>query len=51
MRGYVEELLPDVLQGRIQPGCVFQRTIDLADVPTGYRSMNDREAINVMIAL
>ena len=49
-RAYIEELLPDVLDGRIQPGRVFDRTIELSGVPDGYRAMNDREAIKVMIA-
>jgi threonine dehydrogenase-like Zn-dependent dehydrogenase len=50
-RAYVEELLPDVLEGRIQPGRVFDRTIGLDDVPDGYRAMNERESIKVMVAL
>ena len=48
-RAYIEELLPDVLEGRIQPGRVFDRVTDLDGVPDGYRAMNDREAIKVMI--
>ena len=48
-RAYIEELLPDVLDGRIEPGRVFDRTISLDDVPDGYRAMNDREAIKVMV--
>jgi threonine dehydrogenase-like Zn-dependent dehydrogenase len=48
-RAYIEELLPDVLQGRIEPGRVFDRMARLDDVPDGYRAMNDREAIKVMI--
>ncbi len=35
-RAYIEELLPDVLDGTIQPGRVFDRTISLDDVPDGY---------------
>jgi threonine dehydrogenase-like Zn-dependent dehydrogenase len=50
-RAYIEELLPDVLEGRIQPGLVFDRAGTLDDVPDGYRAMNDREAIKVMIEL
>lgn len=50
-RAYVEELLPDVLEGRIQPGRVFDRTIGLDEVPDGYRAMDEREAIKVMIRL
>jgi threonine dehydrogenase-like Zn-dependent dehydrogenase len=50
-RAYIEELLPDVLEGRIEPGRVFDRVGRLDDVPDGYRAMNDREAIKVMIKL
>ena len=49
VRAYIEELLPDVLEGRIQPGRVFDRVTDLEGVPNGYRAMNDRESIKVMI--
>jgi threonine dehydrogenase-like Zn-dependent dehydrogenase len=48
-RAYIEELLPDILEGRIQPGRVFDRVTDLDGVPEGYRAMNDRQAIKVMI--
>jgi hypothetical protein len=51
VRAYIEALLPDVLEGRIQPGRVFDRAIALDGVPSGYRAMNDREAIKVMIKL
>ena len=50
-RGYLEELLPDVLEGRIEPGRVFDRTGSLDDVPDGYRAMNDRESIKFLIEL
>ncbi len=49
-RAYIEELLPDVLEGRLEPGRVFDRTIGLDETPDGYRAMNDREALKVMIA-
>jgi threonine dehydrogenase-like Zn-dependent dehydrogenase len=49
VRAYIEELLPDVLAGNIEPGRVFDRTVDLDGVPDGYRAMNDREAIKVMV--
>jgi threonine dehydrogenase-like Zn-dependent dehydrogenase len=41
--------LPDVLEERIEPGRVFDRVIGLEEVPEGYRAMNDREAIKVMV--
>jgi hypothetical protein len=48
-RAYIAELLPDVLEGRIQPGRVFDRTVGLEGVPDGYRAMNERQAIKVMV--
>jgi threonine dehydrogenase-like Zn-dependent dehydrogenase len=48
-RTYIEELLPDVLEGRIEPGRVFDRVARLDEVPDGYRAMNEREAIKVSI--
>ncbi len=51
VRAYIEELMPDILQGKINPGRVFDRVIGIDDVPDGYRAMNDREAIKVMIAM
>ena len=49
VRAYIEELLPDVLEGKIEPGRVFDRVTDLDGVPDGYRAMNERESIKVMI--
>lgn len=48
-RAYIEELLPDVLEGRIEPGRVFDWTGTLDQVPDGYRVMHAREAIKVII--
>jgi len=50
VRAYIEELLPDVLEGRIEPGRVFDRVTGIDGVPDGYRAMDEREAIKVMIA-
>ena len=49
VRAYIDELLPDVLEGRIHPGRVFDRIIELDEVPNGYRAMNERKAIKVMV--
>ncbi|KHL16060.1 UNVERIFIED_CONTAM: IMP dehydrogenase [Mumia flava] len=48
-RAYIERLLPDVLDGTVDPGRVFDRTVDLDGVPEGYRAMNDREALKVLV--
>ena len=49
VRAYIDELLPDILDGRIEPGRVFDRTVDLDGVPDGYRAMADRESIKVLV--
>ncbi|MBR0558478.1 zinc-dependent alcohol dehydrogenase family protein [Neokomagataea anthophila] len=49
VRSYIDDLLPDVLEGRIQPGRVFDHTVDLNGVPAGYRAMNERSSLKVMV--
>jgi threonine dehydrogenase-like Zn-dependent dehydrogenase len=48
-RAYIEELLPDVLEGRIEPGRVFDRSVGLDRVPDGYHAMAAREALKVLV--
>ena len=49
VRAYIDELLPEVLEGRIQPGRVFDREVGIEDVPNGYREMDARKSIKVLI--
>jgi threonine dehydrogenase-like Zn-dependent dehydrogenase len=49
VRAYIKELLPDILEGRIEPGRVFDRVVGLDEAPDGYRAMDEREAIKVMV--
>jgi threonine dehydrogenase-like Zn-dependent dehydrogenase len=49
VRAYIELLLPGVLDGTVDPGRVFDRTVALADTPAGYQAMDDREALKVMV--
>src|SRR5436305_5448250 len=49
VRAYIDELLPDILEGRIDPGKVFDHTVGLDGVPDGYRAMAERESIKVMV--
>jgi threonine dehydrogenase-like Zn-dependent dehydrogenase len=49
VRAYMDELMPDILEGRIEPGRVLDRVTTIEGVPDGYRAMNEREAIKVMI--
>jgi threonine dehydrogenase-like Zn-dependent dehydrogenase len=48
-RAYIEELMPDILDGTIEPGRVFDRTIALDETPDGYRAMAERKALKVLI--
>jgi threonine dehydrogenase-like Zn-dependent dehydrogenase len=48
-RAYMDELLPDVLEGCIEPGRVFDFIGNITNVPDGYRAMNERKAIKAMI--
>ncbi|MCX5107092.1 alcohol dehydrogenase catalytic domain-containing protein [Streptomyces sp. NBC_00378] len=49
VRAYIEELMPDILNGTIEPGKVFDATPDLDGIPAGYRVMADRKALKVLV--
>jgi threonine dehydrogenase-like Zn-dependent dehydrogenase len=49
VRAYITLLLPDILEGKIHPGRVFDRLVTLDQVPDGYRAMNERESIKVLV--
>jgi threonine dehydrogenase-like Zn-dependent dehydrogenase len=49
VRKYLPELLELVQEGAINPGLVFDRTLGLSQVAEGYRAMDEREAIKVLI--
>ncbi len=51
VRAYIDAALVEVLEGRIDPGRVFDRTVALDDVPAGYQAMDAREALKVLVAL
>jgi len=48
-RAYIERLLPGVLDGTVDPGRVFDRTVRLDDIAKGYQAMDDREALKVLV--
>ncbi|MGW1882048.1 zinc-dependent alcohol dehydrogenase family protein [Streptomyces sp. NPDC001970] len=49
VRAYIPELLPDVLDGTVDPSPVFDLTIGLDGVPGGYKAMDERTALKVLI--
>lgn len=46
---YIDQLLPGVLEGTVDPGRVFDRSISLEETPEGYRAMDQREALKVLV--
>ncbi|WP_329319548.1 zinc-binding dehydrogenase [Streptomyces sp. NBC_01262] len=51
VRAYIPELLPDILDGRIDPSPVFDLTVDLDGVLAGYAAMDDRTALKPLVKL
>jgi threonine dehydrogenase-like Zn-dependent dehydrogenase len=49
VRGYMEELLADVLDGRLDPSPVLDTVIPLDEVPEGYAAMDERRALKVLV--
>lgn len=49
VRNYVEQLLPLVLDGTIEPGRVFDLQLPLAQVAEAYAAMDERRAIKVLL--
>jgi alcohol dehydrogenase len=51
VRRYADELMADVLQGTLDPSPVFTKTVGLDGVPEGYRAMDERDAVKVMVKI
>ncbi|ACQ82361.1 Alcohol dehydrogenase GroES domain protein [Beutenbergia cavernae DSM 12333] len=48
-RAYIERLMPAVLDGTVDPGRVFDSTVALDDVADGYRAMDARTSLKVLV--
>ncbi|MGR0218535.1 zinc-dependent alcohol dehydrogenase family protein [Agromyces sp. ZXT2-6] len=49
VRGYIEDLLPDVRSGAIRPGLVFDLELPLTDAAEAYAAMDERRATKVLL--
>jgi threonine dehydrogenase-like Zn-dependent dehydrogenase len=49
VRAYIEQLLPAVLNGTVDPGRVFDQSVVLDETPKGYAAMDDRTALKVLV--
>jgi threonine dehydrogenase-like Zn-dependent dehydrogenase len=45
----MEELMADVLDGKLDPSPVFDMRVDLDGIPAGYTAMHEREALKVLV--
>ncbi|MFI0219621.1 zinc-binding dehydrogenase [Streptomyces lydicus] len=50
-RAYIDELLPDVLDGTIEPGRVFDQSFSVDRTPDAYQAMADRRVLKALITL
>jgi threonine dehydrogenase-like Zn-dependent dehydrogenase len=51
VRRFLPDLIDRVLNGKIQPGKVFDLQLPLAEVAEGYKAMDERRAIKVMLTV
>lgn len=51
VRRFLPDLMDRVLQGRIQPGRVFDLVLPLDQVAEGYKAMDERRAIKTMLTV
>ncbi len=49
VRAYIDELMPDILEGRINPGKVFDLSVKIDEIADGYKAMADRTAIKALV--
>jgi threonine dehydrogenase-like Zn-dependent dehydrogenase len=49
VRAYLPELLAQVLAGRLDPSPMLDLTVSLQDIALGYRAMDQRQTIKVMV--
>ncbi|MBC9820469.1 zinc-dependent alcohol dehydrogenase family protein [Terrabacter sp. MAHUQ-38] len=49
VRAYLPDLLERVLDGRVDPGKVLDLTLPLEEVAEGYRAMDERRAVKVLL--
>ncbi len=46
---YIPELMPDVLSGKLDVSAIFTKTVPLSDIAEGYKAMDERKEIKVLV--
>ena len=49
VRRFLPDLIDRILAGKINPGRVFDQRIPLDEAPEGYKAMDERRAIKVLL--
>ena len=49
VRGYIPELMADVLAGKLDPSPVLDLKVSLDEVPEGYAKMDKRKSIKALV--
>jgi threonine dehydrogenase-like Zn-dependent dehydrogenase len=49
VRNYLDELLPEVVEGRLDPGAVFDYEVALPQTAEAYAAMDERRSIKTLI--
>ncbi|BCJ39365.1 IMP dehydrogenase [Actinoplanes ianthinogenes] len=49
VRDYIEELLPEALDGRLESGLVFDTEMPLSEAAAAYAAMDERRAVKVLL--
>jgi len=49
VRAYIEELMADIIDGKIEPGKVFDLEVSLTDIAQGYAAMANRTKIKALV--
>ena len=49
VRAYIEQLLPAVLDGTVNPGLVFDRAYPLDDIASAYADMDARTTLKALV--
>jgi len=48
---YIPELMPDVISGKLDVSAVFTMTVPLSNIAEGYKAMDERRAIKVLVKM
>jgi threonine dehydrogenase-like Zn-dependent dehydrogenase len=48
---YIPQLMPDVLSGKLDVSAIFTKTLPLSEIAQGYKDMDERKEIKILIKL